>query len=94
MRRIVEWAKVSVTITRSSLAEALAPAWKLGRVVEGAALEMLLGGFTPTRVRIPQFPPRGHSSVVEQRADNAEVDSSNLSVPIASLAQRIRATAF
>ncbi len=44
MSRIVKWRKCRFPITRSSLAEALAPTWKLGRVVEGATLEMLLGG--------------------------------------------------
>ena len=45
------------------------------------------------------LPAWEHSSVVEQRADNAEVDSSHLSVPIAFgqitlLAQRIRASDY
>ena len=45
-------------------------------MVERSAVNRLVVGSNPTT------PVWEHSSVVEQRADNAEVDSSNLSVPI------------
>ena len=56
VRRIVECAKVSVTITRSSLAEALA---LLGRVAEWLKAQhwKCCKGVTPSEVRILSPPP-------------------------------------